>query len=309
MNIQDIKPLTIDQYESAKNRALARVEARIGEKPSRDKFQREFGRLWTILDGLALVIFIAALLVSSLHILTWAGVEAQRIYHDQTILGWTVDNLTFGRIHQLGLIALSESSILLFTIMFRLTRSWVRWILLVLALGATGFVFSANLSSGITPFVALLVPGFTVGISFRLEMIVVESMKRRREVDEKYRAALAVWEESSHDATQHPDYQPTLKRELWEKLVSLKANRDFVDAPPAFKNEAVSRELARELWAYQDGSPAPFLGATQVDEKPADSPRPFGSTAPDQAEIVSIPMSSHANGHGGNGTGQNHHSN
>lgn len=294
-DLATLKPLTIDQYDRAKETALTRVTQRIGIKPSRAAFQRDYGALWGVLDVLALVIFVAALALSSLHILTWAGREAGRVFDEAGVVGWTVDSITFGHIHQLGLIALSESSILLFTIMARLYKNRIRWVLLALALGAVVFVFSANLASGITPFVALLVPAFTVGISIRLEALVVESLKRRREVDEKYRAALVVWEAASHDATKHPDYMPLLKRELWEKLVSLKANKDYLDAPPAFKNAAVSRELARELWAYEGGQDVPAAPAVMYSTNGHSAP-----AAPESegGQDTTVPLAMHSNGKG-----------
>lgn len=251
LELAHLKPLTTEQYDRCREAALRRVQARIGSRPQRQHFEREYARLWSVLDILALIIFIAALAVSSLHILTWSGREAGRVFDETGVTGWAVDALTFGRIHQLGLIAMSEASILLFTVMFRLTRNRVRWILLALAIGAVVFVFSANLASGIAPFVALLVPAFTVGISIRLEWLLVEGLKRRREVDEKYRAALAQYETASQDATQHPHYAAILRQELWQKIASLKVNQVYVDAPPALKLEAVNRELQRELWAYE----------------------------------------------------------
>lgn len=294
-DLNTLKPLTIDQYDRAKATALQRVTAHIGDKPTRAQYKREFGRLWTVLDVLAVIVFLAALAVSSLHILTWAGKEAATIYDESGMSGWTVDSQTFARVHQAGLIALSEASILLFTVMARLYKTRVRWVLLALAMGAAVFVFAANLASGIHSYVAVLIPSFTVGISLRLEALLVETMKQRREVDDKYKAALLVWEQSSHDATKHPDYMPMLRRELWEKLVSLKANKDFADAPPAFKGAAVGRELARELWAYEEHTTPAMPDVPAAPAVPVQN----GHTAPVQngvsASAAPVPLAT--NGH------------
>ena len=68
-DINDLKELTTAQLDAAREAALKRVQARIGSKPARKDYRREYGPLWTVLDLLALVIFCAALAVSSVHIL------------------------------------------------------------------------------------------------------------------------------------------------------------------------------------------------------------------------------------------------
>jgi hypothetical protein len=81
----------------------------------------------------------------------------------------------------------------------------------------------------------------------------VQSLRRREEINRRYVEALEVWEASSQDATRHSDFLPILRQEIWQKLSSLKANQEFVDAPSSFKRQAVRHELERERWAYEDG--------------------------------------------------------
>lgn len=53
-DLSNLKSLTTDQYDRARNKALNRVQQRIGDKPTRASFQREMGSLFTSLDALAL---------------------------------------------------------------------------------------------------------------------------------------------------------------------------------------------------------------------------------------------------------------
>lgn len=252
--LQKLKPLTADQYDACKARAVERVKARIGAKPTRKQYSREYAPLLGILDVLAAVIFIAALAVSSLHILAYSGHEATLSYtttNTQQITGIVIDQHTYGVIHQIGFILLAEAAMLLFAVLFQTRRGLERGVSGVLAVLAMVFVIVANLSSGLTPFLAILAPLFTIGIGFRLEAIVAESLRRNAEVDRRYNEALTTWERVQDDITAHPDYKPLLVSEIWQKLVSLKANAAFVDAPAALRHAAVRREMEREAWAYE----------------------------------------------------------
>ncbi|HSS97892.1 MAG TPA: hypothetical protein VLK33_12720 [Terriglobales bacterium] len=80
LTINDLKPLTLEQYDQCRARALERVSKRIGDKPTREQFQRELGALWTILDIIALVVFLPALAISSIHIIAHMGNLAEASY-------------------------------------------------------------------------------------------------------------------------------------------------------------------------------------------------------------------------------------
>lgn len=243
--LTDLKPLTAAQYDQCKARSLQRIEKRAGDKPKRATFYRELGPLWTVLDLLALVIFLAALAISSVHILVYAGGAAMNAY----TAGNDINLQAYVAIHKVGFIALAESAMLLFFVGFRMRRGLERWLSLALAVVATSFVVTANLASGLTLFLAALAPAFTVGIGFRLEALIAETLRRRADVDARYLVAMANYEAASKDAAEHPDYAPALAREIWDKLVLLKANQAYADAPPAFKRAAVLRELERDMWA------------------------------------------------------------
>lgn len=264
LDLSRLKPLTTDQYDQARAKALERVKARIGSKPKRADFERELGRLWTALDAIALLVFSAALIVSSLHIIAHMGKLAEASYRasPQAQAGTVISRDLFVAAHQWALIPLAEGSMILFLVMFGMTRNqWRKWVYFALALIAVVFVIVANWQSGIGVLESLLPPAFTVGIGLKLEHLIVQGLRRRESVTGRYLDALHVWENASQDATQHPDYTPILRQELWQRLAALPSNRDFKDAPAGFKAVAVRRELERDTWAYTDAGDAPTIGA------------------------------------------------
>jgi hypothetical protein len=300
--LSDLKPLTTNQYDECRERALKRVQSRIGDRPSRQHFERELGRLWTALDSLALVVFICALVVSSAHIMIHMGKVADASFAISGAGAYMSQSL-YVAIHQWALIPLAEGSLILFTVMFSLTgKSWRRWLYLLLALAAVTFVLVANVQSGIGALESILAPAFTIGIGLKLEHLIVQGMKRRRDVDERYLSALSIWEAANLDATKHPDYTPMMAQEIWAAVVKLKANQWATEAGAGFKRAAVGREMKRDTWAYDDVQPE---NALQVDEpagkgsKPANQDVPFGSIAPIQAVPDFTAMTGRVNGHGG----------
>lgn len=306
LSINDLKGLTLDQYETCRQRALERVQKRIGDKPTRKQFQRELGPLWTVLDIIALVVFIPALIVSSIHIIAHMGhlAESSFLAQAQAQAGTVLSRDVYVAAHQWALIPLAEGSMVLFLVMFGMSREgWRRWVYLALALLAGFFVLIANWQSGIGVLESLLAPAFTIGIGLKLEHLIVLSLRRRGEVDHRYLEALHIWEAASQDATQHPDYQPILKQEVWQKIASLKVNAPFVDAPNGFKLLAVGRELAREAWAYEEAAPVSEFVPLEEVSKPA-MDNPFGSTVPAQAGAVYTSTNGHGSGHGGIATVQ-----
>lgn len=253
--LDKLKPLNSDQYDAARRKALERVQQRIGDKPKRSDFQRELGSIFTPLDMLALGVFVPAFIVSSIHILQHMGALANASYATiSTYSNGTVIGRDFYiAAHQWSTIPLAESSMLLFLVMFAMTPrgNWRKWVFLVLACVATAFVIAANAGAGMG-LESLLPPIFTIGVGLHLEGLIVRLLERREEVNSRYLAALTTWEEASKDATKHPDYMAILKQEVWARLMALSSNKQFADAPVAFKHAAVRREMERDTWAYDD---------------------------------------------------------
>lgn len=265
-NLTDLRPLTSNQYDQARAAALQRVQARIGEKPERKRFKREMGPIATPLDYIALVVFLAALAVSSAHIITFMTGQAIASFHAATDApGVQLGRDTWAVIHQIGLILLAESAAILFMTMHTMTYAarahrpgWNRWlsIPLILAALAAVFVLVANLSSGVNALVSLMPPVFTLGIAVRLEALIASYLRRRDDINSRYLEALKVWEIASKDPAKHPEFMPLLRSELWQAIV--KKNRGWEDAPTDIRRAAVLRELERETWAYDDSAVLPL---------------------------------------------------
>jgi hypothetical protein len=256
MELTQLKPLTTDQYDRARHKALTRVQQRIGAKPRRVDFQHELGSIFTPLDGLAMGVFIPAFIVSSIHILQHMGALANgsyaaiATYSNGTVIGRDF----YIAAHQWATVPLAESSMLLFLVMFAMTSrgNWRKWVFLALALIATLFVVIANVSAGLM-LESILAPVFTIGIGLHVEGLIVRLLERRADVNTRYLAALSTWEAASKDATKHPDYLPILKQEVWAALTNLSSNKAFIDAPVSLKHAAVRREMERDTWAYEGG--------------------------------------------------------
>jgi hypothetical protein len=256
LSIERLKPLTTDQYDRCRESALRRVQARIGSRPERENFKRELGPIWTVLDLIALIVFAAALTISSVHIIVHMGTLANTSYSglQQSTTGTAIGADLYTAVHQWGSIFMAEGSMILFAVLFGLTKkTWRRWVFFALALIAAVFVIVANWQSNVGALESIMPAIFTLGLGLNLERLIVASVRRRDEVTQRYLAAMAIYEAASQDATKHPDYLPMLRQEIWQKLTSLKANQDYIDAPADVKMLAVDRELQRDLWAY-DGA-------------------------------------------------------
>ena len=302
--LSTLKPLTTDQYDQARAKAIERVKARIGTRPTRDQFKRELGALWSALDVLALIVFVAALLVSSAHIITHMGMLASLSYNSAIETGIVLPISDYTIIHQIGMILLAEASMLLFMVMHgmrareREGRAW--WsrhfsLPLLLALIAATFVFVANWQSGIGLLEALMPPVFTVGIGLHLERLIVAGLHRREEITRRYLEALHIYEHATEDPTKHPEFLPVLRQEIWARLVSLPTNKEFRDAPPSVKHAAVRRELERDHWAYvedapevgDDWQPPPALNGGRVNGKKRTGETPM-LTATDTQPVIPV---------------------
>ena len=148
--LNGLKPLTTDQYDKCREAALQRVQSRIGDKPHRRGFERELGSLWALLDVLGLVVFAAAFAVSSVHIILHMGQLANESYGklSQSTTGIFIGDDLYTAVHQWGMIFMSECSMILFAVLFGMTRKTRRrWVFLALAIIAAVFVVVANWQS------------------------------------------------------------------------------------------------------------------------------------------------------------------
>lgn len=270
--LETLKPLSLDQYTRCKENAVKRISREIGDKPQRANFKRDYAPLLGILDYLAFIVFLAAFVVSSMHIINYSGEQANLSFIHTTadILGIQIGATLFGVAHQVGFLLLAEFSMILFFVQFKTRSGYDRYVSLGLALLAMAFVIVSNLESGLNPFLSLLAPFITIGVGFRAESIIAEQIKRNAEIDSRYRSELEVWEISKDSPENHPDYQQALASEIWERLINLKANQGYQDVTAEFKMLAVQRELKKDHWSSEtEPSNIPMFGGI-VDKRPLD---------------------------------------
>jgi hypothetical protein len=293
MTNMSIKTLTTDQYEAAREKAIERVKGRIGDKPTREQFRREMATIFTPLDYLAMIVFAAALIISSAHILTHMGKITGANFDPGYATGIVLGQAAYTIAHQIGMIFLAEASMLLFMVMHGMSSAEraqhkgvrkVASIPLALAIIAGLFVFIANIQSGIGLLESLMPPLFTVGIGFRLETLIVELLKRRNEIDARYISAIDVYERATADPTAHPDFVPFFRQAIWEKLIGIAANRDWKDAPAGARAAAVRREMERDAWAYGDQMIPDEAWQPERPTKPQNARSRSGNSAPEPDE-------------------------
>lgn len=289
-DLNNLKALAPHQYEKCKESALKRVQSRIGDKPTRTAFRREYAPIWEMMDMPLMVIFIAAFVISSLHIFDHMSVQAEASYlASEATAGARANSDDFVLAHQWAYVLLAEFSMLSFFTAWKVKhdlRGWRRWThpLFLLALLVAAFVLYVNVSSDVGILEGIIPPLVTIGIGFRLEAIASELITRRSEIDQRYTEALATWEQSQADPTKHTDYLGILRSEIWHYLTTkLTSNKAFAEAPPKFRWLAVEREIRREQWTHQP--PEDLNAATNT----AGNQRPFGHTALAQDVHANMP--------------------
>jgi hypothetical protein len=250
-------PLSSQQRDYAHQKAKERILALIGPKPTRDQFLKEYGRLWGILDVLVLLIFLAALAISSAHIVKHMGSLSSAVDLTRFNGGLQINESTWIAVHQFGFIVLAESAMLLFMILFSMERKWWRRILsLLLAITAMSFVISANIQSGIGTLESIMPPLFTIGIGLHIERLIVQAIKRRNSVQVAYETALIEWERSTASTEAHPNWKRVYRETLFDTLVDAQVGRGkserqayLRELSPGQKLRLVNQEINASSWA------------------------------------------------------------
>lgn len=280
-NLNELQGLTANQLELAREAAIARVKRIAGDKPTRDQFRREYAPIWDIQLKAGALLFLMLFLISGLHIWQYMTDYAMQTYQPvEGAAGLTIPVHMWAFVHQFGGVFISELGIIFFMVWhnkrthLRASRKWYLRPLspfILLAIAAAAMVLIANLSNGENSFVAIIPPLFTMGLSIPLETAIVESDKRKAEIDSRYVEALDKWQKAAHNPEDHPEYQGFLYRAVWEKLISYKANAAYADADRAFKMAAVRRELDKDNWTDAGEHPpaAFFRSETHTSDGPA----------------------------------------
>ena len=265
--LNDVKPLDLAQYETVKTRAGKVLKDRLGDKPRRRDYDTDREPVWSLWDLPAAVIMLAALLLSTSHVMTHMGKQALETYPAAgQLAGDLWDLTTYGQVHQYAALAMAEAAVLLFVMLFKhvaLPRKGQDWrdfvgpvtlgaTFLTLGVMAALFVFNANLQSGQGWLEAILPPALTLGLGLYLETKLTASLAQREAVTMAYREALAVWQQAQRDITEHADYRATLRKALAEALLAVPHNSRLA-IPQDVLALAVARELYKDdIWQRSD---------------------------------------------------------
>jgi hypothetical protein len=309
--LDDMKRLTLNDYDKIKDKVLERVGAlivepvrktkddavkKLGEKPKLEDYHRSFKSGDETLTYLAAVVFVAAFLVSLMHIWQFMGTVASSTYHrvdgiaNVPLWLWTTG-------HMVLFVFMAEASMILFEVQHKIQNyenddddnvSIFR----VLSGSATLFIFIANLSSVnysasdigqwivlvFSVFIAFLPAAFTFGIGRYLERKIVAYRIRvqdaqrqyyraideydrhmKREMDDyeyTYSQAFEIYETSASTPESHPEYGKLFANALWDAIA--KKNPAYADADARLRIAAVKREMFRDEWTnLLDESPDP----------------------------------------------------
>lgn len=266
--VDEIKPLTLTQYHNCKDTAKNRIYALNGHKPTKKGLAREQLPLTNLLDWLALIVFFAAFIVSSLHILEHVGSISENAYQiSESGLLKHVNKDFYIILSQIGMVFLAEASMLLFMTRWYIeTKGETNYlkclnVSFVLSIMAMVFVLYANFKSGLSVLEAMLPPFFTIGLGFQLEQLIANTLERQLTLDKLYHDKLSLWEIADENPEKHQKYANLLKQEVWDRVSRLKANESYRDSPNSIKLAAVNRELDRDNWLDE---------VARVEEKLAD---------------------------------------
>lgn len=255
--LSDVTGLTVREYESAKAAADKQISD-LRVRPRRRDFVRESSSIWDLSDLFALLAFLAALLISSTHIVDHMARQTGGIVAPGAGLVLSSD-LVVG-IHQIAFIVLAESSVILFMVLggaVRVPSSGARGgavvqrvIFYALAVMSSVFVLVANVQSGIGILESVMPPAVTLGLGAYFERKLQITWARRRDVDQRYRLALDQYMASGVDVREHARYWPILRQLLADRI---NAKNSGLTIPLAVLQQAVARELLRDqMWERSD---------------------------------------------------------
>lgn len=255
---------TFDQIKEAVRKL---VLAKIGPEPTRESVRKDMGPLLQPEDYLAVVVFVAAFVVSAIHITSLVGhVAAELAPSASAANGIYISQSLFVVSHQIAFALLAEFAMVLFMVRWRLgTRRREHrlaerygdgprplgsslgkfWSIdLVLSLLAVGFTLYANLESKLPVIESVMPPLFTIGIGFHLEHVFVELLHRQSRSAEALAKAIAAWQEQVDGVLSSRAYKQTLAKAVWDKYVSFYP--DLVNLEPEAKWAIIQRDLVAD---------------------------------------------------------------
>ena len=219
----NIKHLNAEQFDNARLVALERVQARNGNEPTLAQFKnaKPIERGLLILYALATLIFVVAFLVSSQHVIAYANVTAGKAHIPVANGGLTaIVHVTWYFVHELGLLLLAETSMIVFMVMARVTSNRLQRVVMYgLAVASALFVVWANLQSGLVWYLSILIPSITIGVSMVYEHWFVQSILEERQARTAFQNALTQYRLAQSEPSQHTDYPSFLRQAVFTALL------------------------------------------------------------------------------------------
>lgn len=253
----NIQPLSLAQYEQCKTRAVSIIQRQIGDEPEKQSYLKANNPITfrgILLTSLLILVFIGALIPSSLHIVTHMTNQLSNV---DIRYGLSISNSFYYYAHQLGYILLAESSLLIFTITHALKEDkpsilGVRLSLnLFLAIFAACFILYANLNAGIGFFESILPPIFTIGGGLIIESIITERAKNNGRAYQDWLNAYQDWDYYRKNPEKHDNYERIFNQAIWNSLVALPKNssEELNNLSAQEKRNLVMQERSRDLWS------------------------------------------------------------
>lgn len=254
-----MKGLTFNEFNKTLRATKSELTQRLGERPHRRDFMRDQEPLFDVLDVFAVIVFVAAWIASSLHIIKEIGQAAFSSYGTpaagmpQGILGSAGDYVT---LHQFAFVLLAEFSMLLFGVMWASRRTSLRQgenmfsyalrsalsIPLWLFVGSALFVVNMNIASGLETLPSVLAPAVTIGLAIYMEEKLGALLRRRQEITRRYTSAVTNWDVAQDDIQAHEEFIPVLSQALDDVL---RRKNSKIEPGDDEVKLAVAAELAR----------------------------------------------------------------
>lgn len=231
--VENIASLKTEQFENLVDTARRFIlERRLSVEPTRKQFMQERATVITFMDWLMFLLLFVLFIFSVMHIFSWSRIEAINSYktmHDtlSVALGVIIPEDIYVKLHQFTVLGVSELGMLVLsmfhlyrlkfekkeiygTFVHRLTGYFNRYVFFGLA-GACGFVvLSANLHSGFSPFVSLLIPALTIALSERFAQLFAQIYTTKQEADFEYKTAINTYRRLKAYPEDHKDFNKIL---------------------------------------------------------------------------------------------------
>lgn len=267
-----VGPLTSAQYDKVKADVEAKSLHQLGPEPNRKSVRYDMGPLLNPEDYFAVVVFIAAFVVSAIHIATLMGGIVSGLAMDAVPGGISISKSLIIQAHQIAFILLAETAMILFMVRWRLgvrermellrhqagqdvfqvsISERIRQLIsvdLFLALLAVGFTLYANVESRLPLLESVMPPLFTIGIGIHLEHVFVELLHRQKILSSTLAQKQSEWRLAVERIRNSPEYRRLLTRSLWEALLQVNPSARGMTFSDKEKWALVQREINRETW-------------------------------------------------------------